>query len=69
MANPIDITGQKFGKLTAIRYSGKSYPKKGRIWICQCECGNYREVTVGRLKSNLITACKECCKRQLSISV
>ena len=39
MSNFIDLTGQKFGKLTVIKKVEKS--KNNRIkWICKCECGN-----------------------------
>lgn len=42
MPKAIDITNQKFGKLTAIQKSesrgGKTY------WLCKCECGNEKEV-------------------------
>lgn len=37
----IDITGQKFGRLTVLNFDGVK-SKKAR-WICKCECGN--EVT------------------------
>lgn len=34
-----DISGQRFGKLTAISYCGTD--KHGRAkWLCQCDCGN-----------------------------
>lgn len=38
MPDIIDITGQKFGRLTAIRYVGRS---KGRqsLWEFRCDCG------------------------------
>ena len=36
-----DLTGQKFGRLTAIEPIRKS----GRIsWICECECGNTKQI-------------------------
>lgn len=34
----IDITGQKFGKLTAIKIIEKG-KYRGAIWLCQCDCG------------------------------
>ena len=30
-----DICGNKYGKLTAEKYLGKS------LWLCKCDCGNY----------------------------
>ena len=44
-----DLTNQKFGKLTAIEYSGKSNISGNAIWICQCECGNKCEVDSNNL--------------------
>lgn len=43
MANAKDLTGQKFGRLTAIERTGE---KKGTnfVWLCRCECG--REVRI-----------------------
>lgn len=38
-ANFKDITGQKFGRLTAIRYVGKNEDKRA-LWECTCGCGN-----------------------------
>lgn len=39
MAKPKNITGQKFGRLTAL-YLLHNYHKKGVYWLCACECGN-----------------------------
>ena len=33
-----DLTGQKFGRLTAIEVNGTS--KHGNLWKCICDCGN-----------------------------
>lgn len=38
MPKALDITGQKFGKLTAIK-RGPSKNNK-TYWYCQCDCGN-----------------------------
>lgn len=34
-----NLEGQKFGRLLAVRYIGKSK------WLCKCECGNEKEIT------------------------
>lgn len=49
-----DISGQKFGKLTPIKYileNSQSY------WICQCECGNICKVSSKNLKNNHTSSC------------
>lgn len=35
----IDITGHKFGMLTAIERVSK-YKPQGNYWLCKCDCGN-----------------------------
>lgn len=53
-----DISGQKFGKLTAIkRDTTKKYSNKKNKWICQCECGNFTMVS----KSNLVSGITKSC--------
>lgn len=47
----IDITGQKFGKLTAIRYSGHV------MWECQCECGGIKLARGNHLRDGRIKSC------------
>ena len=39
-ANVLDLTGQKFDKLTAVRSLGKSKEGSCHLWECICECGN-----------------------------
>ena len=39
-----DLTGQLFGRLTAIKYLG-SNNKKSALWKCVCECGNDNFIT------------------------
>lgn len=55
----MDITGRKFGKLTAIKEGGRD--DSGRsVWICLCDCG--REWTGQRysLTSGITVQCREC---------
>ncbi len=43
MGRFIDLTGQKFGRLTVIKKVGiDKYGKS--IWLCKCDCGNEKEV-------------------------
>ena len=39
----IDITGQKFGRLTALQRSRKNRHGAWK-WLCQCSCGEQIEV-------------------------
>lgn len=54
--NALDITGQKFNRLTAIRPTDK---RSGRsvVWECKCECGATTYVSVGSLKSGSTKSC------------
>lgn len=52
----IDLTGQKFGHLTAIKrlpYNGKN----NNLWLCQCDCGNTTEVPSSALTRGVRTSC------------
>lgn len=53
--NAIDITGKRFGRLTAIEYvrSGKN----GAIWRCECDCGNEIQTYVSYLTNGNVQSC------------
>lgn len=55
MAMPIDLTGQRFGKLTVICFSGRRGRK--RMWLCECECGKQVERETWYLKSGHGLSC------------
>lgn len=56
-----DLTGQKFGKLTVIRWHGYTNAKrKNATWLCQCDCGNYAVRTGKVLKDGGNSGCEEC---------
>lgn len=50
-----DLTGQKFGRLTALRDVGKT--KRGRMWRCVCDCGNETDTISTYLKSGHKRSC------------
>ena len=52
-----DLSGKRFGKLTAIEPTEKSTPKGGIKWRCRCDCGNVREVSVSDLESGHTKSC------------
>ena len=52
----LDITGIKFGRLTAL-YRLHNYHKKGTYWLCVCDCGNLNEVYIGTLRSGHTKSC------------
>ena len=56
MATLKDLSGQKFGKLTAL-YRLNNYHKKRIHYLCVCECGNLVEVLGGHLSSGHTKSC------------
>ena len=38
-----DLTGQKFGRYTVLRYAGRNKSKHS-MWFCRCACGKEKEV-------------------------
>jgi len=51
-----DITGQRFGKLTAIKRTGQK-KNNSQVWQCKCDCGNICEVSAGALQSGGTNSC------------
>lgn len=55
MKKPYDLSGQKFGKLTALSYSRSV--NANAHWLCKCDCGNSCEVAACHLKNGHTTSC------------
>lgn len=54
----IDLTGQRFGRLTARELIGV---RNGNAeWLCDCQCGGERIVRACDLKSRMIQRCANC---------
>lgn len=52
----IDITGQRFGKLIAVRPTDER--RRGSVvWECKCDCGNTALVTTNNLRDGSTTSC------------
>lgn len=58
----IDISNQKFGRLTVIEKSQKICGKTA--WKCICDCGNITYVTTSNLTCNRIRSCG-CIKQEI----
>src|ERR1035437_10132264 len=57
MTKRIDLTGQKFGKLTVIQYDHTEKPRGTAFYLCLCECGNNVICQSGHLKSGHTQSC------------
>lgn len=56
MGKALDLTGQRFGRLTALAAVGKD--KRGCIlWECICDCGNKTSVNGAKLKNGHTKSC------------
>lgn len=54
-----DLSGERFGRLTPIKYIGKSK------WTCKCDCGNTIDVFTQNLKRGNTRSCG-CLNKQLA---
>lgn len=64
----IDLTGQKFGKLTVIKRAETPDGKnKNTYWLCKCECGNEKVLQAGNLTSPRGTKSCGCAPRKLEL--
>ena len=58
MARKIDLTGQRFGKLTVICETEKVGEKVH--WLCRCDCGNEKSISTAQLRNGNTTSCGLC---------
>ena len=54
-----DITGEKFGKLTVIKFAGQDNYRQA-LWECRCDCGNITTTTGYNLRSGKVISCGKC---------
>lgn len=57
MGKAIDLTGQRFGRLTVVERAENSKTRRGARWLCQCDCGNRSIVRTDSLKSGGLQSC------------
>ena len=62
MGAPLNLIGQKFGRLTVISKCDYLI-NKGAVWLCQCECGNTKEVAGKSLRAGTCRSCG-CLKQE-----
>lgn len=66
MGKFIDLTGNRFGKLTVIRRVGVYAKNGGVVWACKCDCGVVKDVVGDALRKGLTVSCG--CHREWVIS-
>lgn len=60
----LDISGQIFGRLTALEPTPARYARSV-VWMCRCECGKIVRVSVVRLNSGNCQSCG-CLAKEVS---
>ena len=58
----MELTGQKFGKLTVLKKDDRSLARKGTsgLWLCRCDCGNTKVAYGSTLKNGKLKSCGRC---------
>ena len=62
----IDLTGQKFGRLTVIKRL-ENNKRNETVWLCKCECGKEVNVTYGHLAYGHSKSCG-CYAKELFVN-
>lgn len=57
MIHQSDISGQTFGRLTAIRPTDERDATGSVVWECQCECGSTKLVPGSNLRKGKVRSC------------
>ncbi|SEG81626.1 AP2 domain-containing protein [Bacillus sp. ok061] len=52
-----DLTGKRFGRLTAIRDTGQRTKGGKVVWKCVCDCGNTKKIIAVSLYSGITQSC------------
>lgn len=66
--NSLDITGQKFGRWTAIKLAETPKGATGRYWLCKCECGTESVIRQCNLTRGLTKSCG-CLSREINSQI
>ena len=61
----IDLTGQRFTRLTVIKEAGRSKTRRV-LWECLCDCGQVKISTSEGLRTGVTKSCG-CLKRELTV--
>ena len=54
--NTVDLTGQRFGRLTALYCVGND-SSRSKVWRCVCDCGNEVDEPANRLRNGGVLSC------------
>lgn len=57
MGAPIDLSGQRFGKVIALEPTKRRKPNGEVLWKCQCDCGTFFYTGTGTLRYGSTQSC------------
>lgn len=57
MSKCIDLTGNKYGRLTVLHKDNERKSNSGSYWICKCDCGNTKSIKSSSLRRGEIQSC------------
>lgn len=57
MRSPLDVSNQKFGRVTAISPDESRGQDGSVVWNCICDCGNIVLISVNKLKTGQTQSC------------
>ncbi|MCF7995219.1 MAG: hypothetical protein K9L88_10310 [Chromatiaceae bacterium] len=63
MPQPIDLTGERFGRLVVLSES-ESLDKR-KAWLCRCDCGNEKTLSSKQLRHDKVRSCG-CLRKETS---
>lgn len=66
MGKLIDLTGQRFGRLTVISFAGWTTDRRAK-WLCRCDCGKWHIVRGSHLRSGNVQSCG-CYRKEVLVS-
>lgn len=66
MSKRLELTGQQFGRLTAVKCIGRDKWNLA-LWLCRCECGNQTTVSSHRLRQGSTQSCG-CLQKETRIA-
>ncbi len=67
MGKFVDLTGQRFGRLTVIKREGKNKSREA-LWLCKCDCDKFTKTTTYSLKSGGTKSCG-CLQKEIASKI
>ena len=64
MADLLDLTGQRFGRLLVIR-RGENTTRGQAQWVCKCDCGNTKQIASASLVKGATKSCG-CLRKEMT---